>query len=91
VLATAWNNNLARAAVLLHPAPHRFTYARSHTTARRATTLHLRVTPNARGKRLLHHHTYPIVLRLWVTFTPTRGHPHSIGFYGLHLPRPRTP
>ena len=45
------------------------------------------VTPNARGKRLVLHHTYHAVLRLWVTYTPTGGNQRSVGFYGLHLPK----
>ncbi len=87
VLATAWKNNLARTAVRLRPAPHRFVYGRRHATARRATTLHLRLTPNASGRRLVRHHTYRIVLRLWVSYTPTGGRFRSKGFKGLHLPR----
>ena len=71
VLETAWNDNLARAAVLLQPAPRRFVFARAHTTAHHASTLRVRVSANARGKRLVHHHTYRVTLRLWVTYTPT--------------------
>ena len=47
VLETAWNNNLASAAVLLQPAPRRFAIARAHTTTLHATTLKLRVTPTS--------------------------------------------
>ncbi len=86
VLETAWNNNLARVAVL-QPAKNRFVYARKHADATSAGTLTLRITPNARGKRLVLHHTYHAVLRLWVTYTPTGGNPRSVGFYGLHLPK----
>jgi hypothetical protein len=85
VLETAWKNNLARAAVLLQPAPRRFVYARRHRTARRPGTLKLRVIPNARGRRLVHHHTYRVTLRLWVTYTPKGGKYRKQGFYGLHL------
>jgi hypothetical protein len=86
VLATAWNDNPARASVHLRPAPRRFVYARAHATARRAITLHLEVTPNARGRRLVRHHSYRVTLRLWVSYTPTGGRPRSTGFYGLHIP-----
>ena len=85
VLETAWDDNLAGAAAQLQPAPHRFVFARKHRTARRAARLRVRVTPNARGRRLVHHHTYRVLLRLWVTYTPTGGVPRSIGFYGLHF------
>ncbi|HXO10427.1 MAG TPA: PKD domain-containing protein, partial [Solirubrobacteraceae bacterium] len=87
VLETAWNDNLARAAVLLQPAPRRFVFARNHRAARHASTLHVRVTPNARGRRLVHHHTYRVTLRLWVTYTPTGGKQRKQRFYGLHLPK----
>ncbi len=86
-LATAWKDNLARIAVPLKPAPHRFVYGRGHTTVRRATTRRLTLKPNAHGRRLVHHHTYRPVLRLWVTYTPTGGRLRSIGFRGIHLPK----
>ena len=85
VLETAWNDNLAHAAIQLQSAPRRFVFARQHKTVQRATTLHLRVTPNKRGTRLVHHHSYRVTLRLWVSYTPTGGRPRSKGFYGLHL------
>ena len=72
---------------LLQPAPRRFAFARAHTTAHHASTLHVRVTPNARGRRLVHHHTYRVTLRLWVTYTPTGGKQRKQGFHGLHLPK----
>jgi Divergent InlB B-repeat domain len=84
VLATAWNDNLASIAKLLQPAPHRFVFARAHTSARRSTTLHVTLRPNAHGRRLVLDHTYPVTLRLWITYTPVRGRSRSVGFYGLH-------
>jgi hypothetical protein len=87
VLETAWKTNLARAAVLLQPAPGRFVVARAHKTAARATTVHFRVPLNKRGRRLAQHHTYRVTLRLWVTYTPTGGTQYKRGFYGLHHPR----
>ena len=87
VLETAWNNNLAHAASLLRPARHRFVFARTHKNALRATTLHFRVSPNARGRLLVQHHAYGVTLRLWVTYTPAGGTSRKQGFYGLHLPR----
>jgi uncharacterized repeat protein (TIGR01451 family) len=86
VLETAWKNNLAHVAVL-QPAKNRFVYARKHADATGAGTLLLRITPDARGKRLVLHHTYHAVLRLWVTYAPTGGNQRSVGFYGLHLPK----
>jgi hypothetical protein len=87
VLETAWNDNLARAAVVLNPARRRFVYARKHTTVRRAGTAQVTVGRNARARRLVAHHRYRVTLRLWVSYTPTAGNPKSIGFYGLHLAR----
>jgi hypothetical protein len=86
VLETAWKNNLASAAVLLHPAARRFTVARAHTTAPDAITLKLRVIPNKNGKRLVRNHAYRVTLRLWVSYTPTGGRFRKQGFHGLHLP-----
>lgn len=86
VLETAWSDNLAHSAVVLQPAANRFVYARKHANIR-GGAVHVRVRPNARGHRLVHHHTYRVVLRLWVTYTPTGGEYRSIGFYGLHLPK----
>lgn len=86
VLETAWVSNLARAAVVLQPATHRFVFARAHRTSHRASTLRFRVIPNTRGKRLVRHHTYRVVLRLWISYTPSGGEQRKRGFYGLHLP-----
>jgi hypothetical protein len=97
VLVTAWRDNLAtearlsraalaRLAGLLQPARGRFVFARADATAQHATTLQILVQPNQLGAQLVAHHRYAVTLRLWVTYTPTGGHPRSIGFYGLHLP-----
>ena len=86
VLETAWHDNLAHAAALLQPAVDRFAYARKHLNADTAGTFRVRVKPTAHGIRLVHHHTYRVLLRLWVTYTPTGGASRSIGFDGLHLP-----
>ena len=86
VLETAWNDNLASITALLQPAPHRFVFARAHKTLARARTIRVSVAPNARGRLLVEHHTYRVVLRLWITYTPAGGHARSIGIYGLHLP-----
>lgn len=86
MLETAWNDNVAHAAVLLQPAVDRFVYARKYVNADSAGIFHVRVKPTARGRRLVHHHSYRVLLRLWVTYTPAGGAYRSIGFYGLHLP-----
>ena len=87
VLETAWNDNLATIAELPQPAAHRFAFARMDTTAQHAGTIPLSVRPNARGRLLVHHHTYRVTLRLWVTYTAPGARPRTHGFYGLPLPR----
>ena len=87
VLETVWNDNLAQAAALLQPARNRFVYARKHANATGPAVLHLRINPNARGHLLIRHHTYQVVLRIWLTYTPVGGIDHSLGFYGLRIPR----
>jgi hypothetical protein len=86
VLETAWLDNLASTASLL-PAPLRFADARSHAALTGAGIFTLKVGPGAKGKRLVKHHRYRVVLRLWVQFTPTGGTTAKHGFYGLHLPK----
>jgi autotransporter-associated beta strand protein len=85
VLETAWLTNEAHAATLLPPARGRFVYSRDHRVAAGKGTLSFTVHPNARGLRLVAHHTYPVILRLWVTFQPTHGVQHKLGFRGIHL------
>jgi hypothetical protein len=86
VLETAWKDNfLAGAARLLNPAPGRFVFARKHVKVTKAGKQTVVVKPGPAGRRLLKHHRYPVVIRLWVSFTPTGGHQRDLGFYGLHL------
>ena len=89
VLETAWDDNLARLATLLQPAAQRFVFARAHTSATAAATILMSVRPNARGQLLVHHPTYLVTLRMWVTYTPVGGRSRSLGLYGLHLRSPR--
>ena len=83
ILVTAWNDNFAALADVLaesgavQPAIGRFVFARAHTIATHATTLHILVRPNARGQLLVAHHRYRVTLRLWDQLharqrTPTR-------------------
>jgi hypothetical protein len=84
----AWKHNKAFPASLLEPtAPHRFTFARLHTNASGAGTIHLTVHPNSRGKDLINHHR-SVWIRLWVSYTPTGGRQrnHFGGF--LHITHP---
>ena len=86
VLETAWKDNLARAAVLLQPAPKRFVFARKHVDAADRGTMTVTVKPNRRGRLLLAHHRSRVLLTLWVSYTPRGGSYRTIGFLGLHLP-----
>ena len=89
VLETAWFSNEAKAAdakvALLQPARGRFVFSRARFMLRRAGTLQAVVAPNAQGRRLIHHHTYRVTTRLWLTFTPSGGRSRSKGIYGLHF------
>jgi hypothetical protein len=86
ILITAWQDNLAHSARELNPAVGRFVFARAHKLAKQPGILVILVPPNPHGRQLIAHHRYRITLRLWLTYTPTGGHQHSIGYYGLHLP-----
>ncbi|HWF49165.1 MAG TPA: Ig-like domain-containing protein [Solirubrobacteraceae bacterium] len=86
VLETAWKNNIvAGAASLLQPAPGRFAFARKHVKVSGAGMIKVIVTPNARGRRLIAHPAYPVVIRLWISYTPTGGIRFDHGSYGLHV------
>jgi hypothetical protein len=85
VLETAWKGNRATAARLLAPAPGRFVFARKHLDVRGPGVIHVEVKPNADGKKLIAHHRYRVVIRLWVSFTPTLGGQRDAGWYGLHF------
>ena len=86
VLETAWNSNLAHAASLLLPAAKRFVFAHENLQAGRAGTIFIEISPGSRGRQLVAHHRYRVVLRLWVAYTPVDGRTRQAGFPGLHLP-----
>jgi hypothetical protein len=88
VLATAPKNNLVRAAVRLKPAPDSFVFARKHVRAADHGTVAVTVKPDRRGKLLVAHHRHPVLLALWVSYTPDGGRYRTLGFLGLHLPQP---
>ena len=89
VLETAWRDNFAHVATVLQPARGRFVFARHHLVVSRAGAIRVIVRPNRRGIKLVAHHSYGVVLRLWVSFTPTGGRQRNIGLYGLHVPHPK--
>ena len=85
VLETAWFSNEALVAAdakvaFLQPAVGRFVFSRARFTVRRAGTLQAVVSPNARGRRLMQHHSYRVTTRLWLTFTPSGGRSRSKGY-----------
>jgi hypothetical protein len=86
VLETASKSDEVKTAVALqqNPTKGRFVFARKHITLKSPATLHVTVTPNARGKRLLKHHRHTVRIRLWVLYQPSSGHSHS-GRYGLFV------
>ncbi len=85
VMESAWKDNFARGAALLQPGARRFVFARALRRVTRGGTVRIKVGPNARGRDLVRHHAYPVTLRLWISFTPTGGLRHNIGFWNLHL------
>jgi len=85
VMATAWSDNVAAAASALQPAANRFVVARASTVATRAGELTLHLHPNANGRRLIERPSYPVTLRLWVSYDPPYATQTNIGFFGLHL------
>ncbi len=87
VLETAWDSDLATVVnvILLNPAPHRFTFARVHLAVHRPRTVFVTVRPNARGRRLMAHHRFPVRIRLWVTFAASGHGQGKKGFYGVPL------
>ena len=89
VLETAWLSNFARAARLLQPAPRRFVSARKHLQISRAGVMNVTVLPNTRGRKLIAHHRYAIVIRLWVSYTPTNGSQRNQGIYGVRITHPK--
>jgi hypothetical protein len=46
------------------------------------------VAPNARGEQLVADHRYAVVIRLWVSFTPSNGIVCSQGLKGLQITQP---
>jgi hypothetical protein len=60
---------------LLRPGPGRFTIARKALRPSKAGTLHVKVTPNARGKRAIRRAVRSLRMNLWVSFLPTGGRP----------------
>jgi hypothetical protein len=86
VLETAWKNNIvAGAASVLRPAAGRFAFARKHVKVSGAGMIKVIVKPSARGRRLIAHPAYPVVIRLWISYTPTGGIQFNRGSYGLHV------
>lgn len=67
-------------------ASHRFAGRREHGSATHAGLIHPRVSLNRHGKQLVHSRGSAVVPRLSVTYTPTYGTPHTVGFDGLRLP-----
>ena len=89
VLETAWRDNYARAAVLLQPAPRRFVFARKHVQVPAGRAITLTVAPNKAGRRLIAHHRYQVVIRLWVSYNPANGTQRNRGIYHLLIPHPK--
>jgi hypothetical protein len=64
-------------------------FARKHLTITNKRVIRLTVLPNRRGKRLITGPRYPILIRLWVSYTPTGGTQHDIGLHGVRITHPK--
>jgi hypothetical protein len=77
VLETATKSGKA---ALPKPERGRFAFATKHMTATGAATITVRVTPNARGKRLIaqaRRAHRALFINIWMTYTPNGGTPHT--------------
>jgi hypothetical protein len=77
VLETA---NKSGKAALPKPERGRFAFARKHMTLTGAATMTVRVTPNARGKRLIaqaRRAHRALFINIWITYTPSGGTPRT--------------
>jgi DNA-binding beta-propeller fold protein YncE len=86
VVVTARDDNRAGVAALGRSKAHRIVFARSHSRARGAGTIRVRMKPTAAGKRLVHRHAHRVTLTVSVTYTPSAGGRRRIKVGGLHLP-----
>ena len=91
MLETAWLDNFAHVAVLLQPARGRFVFARKPLRISKAGVIAVTVLPNGQGRKLIAHHRYAVVIRLWVSYTPTGGTQRNIGLYGVRITHPKSP
>jgi hypothetical protein len=85
VLETAWKDNFATAASVLEPGPGRFVFARKHVPIRRAGKILVTARPNPHAKSLIAHHRYRVLIRLWVSYTPTGSNQRNTGRYGVRI------
>jgi hypothetical protein len=60
-------------------------FARRHPTISGQAATAAALKPNKLGMRLIAHHQYAVVIRLWVSYTPTDATQRDIGRYGLHV------
>jgi hypothetical protein len=90
VLETASKSGKAARASLPKPERGRFAFARKHTAANRATTMTVRVTPNARGRRVLaqaRRAHRALFINISITYTPSGGTPHTQTKLNVRLTR----
>jgi hypothetical protein len=61
-------------------AGQRFVFARRHLSARHLSVVGIQLQPDARGRLLLAHHRYPVVVSVRVTYTPAGGRSRSTSY-----------
>jgi uncharacterized repeat protein (TIGR01451 family) len=92
-LETSWTPSppVIAHSVLLRPGPDRYAFARRHVDPARGGTMHVTVSPSARGVHQVRHHRRPLRINLWITYRPGGGTPRTLAFLGLLVPqRPPT-
>jgi hypothetical protein len=67
---------------LLVPGPGRFAFAKAQRTIKKAGTYTIVMNLTALGRRLVAAHRGPLVINVWVRFTPRHGKPVTRAFLG---------
>jgi len=85
VLESAPTANLAAKGPVLTPGSGRFAFGQASVKVRAARTVHVTVTPSARGIGLVKSHHSTVLIRLAVVFTPTGGIGRKVSIGGVFI------
>lgn len=84
VLETAWDGAQARISTM-QPGPGRFAYARRRLYSHNRGSIAVRIAPGKRGRTLIRRHRHPVLINLWVTYTPAGGIPSAASALRLRV------